>query len=290
MDVSLWGAVHHASLIRDPMVVTPGHTEMTKPIVEMRGISKRYGGVQALQSVDLDIYLGEVHALVGDNAAGKSTLIKTLAGAVLKDEGTITFEGRAIEINAPRDAKALGIETVYQDLALADNLNVSANVFLGRELTRNRPLSWFLDNRRMEKESRTLLGKLKINIPNIRQQVRSMSGGQRQSIAIARCVCFNARVVILDEPTAALGVEETRKVYGLIRDMREHGLGVLLISHNLNHVFENCDRITVLKTGRLVGSRRVEDTTQDEILRMIVSGVTDNGGPPARAPARIAVV
>jgi D-xylose transport system ATP-binding protein len=290
MDVSLWGAVHHASLIRDPMVVTPGHTEMTKPIVEMRGISKRYGGVQALQSVDLDIYLREVHALVGDNAAGKSTLIKTLAGAVLKDEGTITFEGRAIEINAPRDAKALGIETVYQDLALADNLNVSANVFLGRELTRNRPLSWFLDNRRMEKESRTLLGKLKINIPNIRQQVRSMSGGQRQSIAIARCVCFNARVVILDEPTAALGVEETRKVYGLIRDMREHGLGVLLISHNLNHVFENCDRITVLKTGRLVGSRRVEDTTQDEILRMIVSGVTDNGGPPARAPARIAVV
>jgi D-xylose transport system ATP-binding protein len=282
------GAGYPASLIRDPM--TAGHAEMTKPIVEMRGISKRYGGVQALQSVDLDIYLGEVHALVGDNAAGKSTLIKTLAGAVLKDEGTITFEGRAIEINAPRDAKALGIETVYQDLALADNLNVSANVFLGRELTRNRPLSWFLDNRRMEKESRTLLGKLKINIPNIRQQVRFMSGGQRQSIAIARCVCFNARVVILDEPTAALGVEETRKVYGLIRDMREHGLGVLLISHNLNHVFENCDRITVLKTGRLVGSRRVEDTTQDEILRMIVSGVTDDGGPPARAPARIAVV
>jgi D-xylose transport system ATP-binding protein len=263
---------------------------MKKPIVEMRGISKRYGGVQALQSVDLDIYLGEVHALVGDNAAGKSTLIKTLAGAVLKDEGTISFEGRSIEINAPRDAKALGIETVYQDLALADNLNVPENVFLGRELTRNRPLSWFLDNRRMEKESRTLLGKLKINIPNIRQQVRSMSGGQRQSIAIARCVCFNARVVILDEPTAALGVEETRKVYGLIRDMRGHGLGVLLISHNLNHVFENCDRITVLKTGRLVGSRRVEETTQDEILRMIVSGVTDNGGPPARAPARIAVV
>jgi D-xylose transport system ATP-binding protein len=289
MDVSPWGrAIPPPSFVSDDG--DPGHAEMTKPIVEMRGISKRYGGVQALQSVDLDIYLGEVHALVGDNAAGKSTLIKTLAGAVLKDEGTITFEGRSIEINAPRDAKALGIETVYQDLALADNLNVPANVFLGRELTRNRPLSLFLDNRRMEKESRTLLGKLKINIPNIRQQVRSMSGGQRQSIAIARCVCFNARVVILDEPTAALGVEETRKVYGLIRDMREHGLGVLLISHNLNHVFENCDRITVLKTGRLVGSRRVEETTQDEILRMIVSGVTDNGGPPARAPARIAVV
>jgi D-xylose transport system ATP-binding protein len=250
--------------------------ESKTPLVEMRSISKRYGGVQALQDVDLDIFLGEVHALVGDNAAGKSTLVKTLAGAVLKDAGTITFDGRRVEIREPRDAKALGIETVYQDLALADNLNVPANVFLGREATRRGPLAWLLDNRRMEHESRELLSKLKINIPNIRQQVRFMSGGQRQSIALARCVCFNARVVILDEPTAALGVEETRKVYTLIRDMREHGLAVLLISHNLNHVFENCDRITVLKTGRLVGSRRVEETSQDEILRMIVSGVAEN--------------
>ena len=250
--------------------------ESKNPLVEMRSISKRYGGVQALQDVDLDIFLGEVHALVGDNAAGKSTLVKTLAGAVLKDAGTITFDGRRVEIKEPRDAKALGIETVYQDLALADNLNVPANVFLGREATRRGPLAWLLDNRRMEHESRELLSKLKINIPNIRQQVRFMSGGQRQSIALARCVCFNARVVILDEPTAALGVEETRKVYTLIRDMREHGLAVLLISHNLNHVFENCDRITVLKTGRLVGSRRVEETSQDEILRMIVSGVVEN--------------
>jgi D-xylose transport system ATP-binding protein len=249
--------------------------ESTNPLVEMRSISKRYGGVQALQDVDLDIFLGEVHALVGDNAAGKSTLVKTLAGAVLKDGGTITFDGKPVEIKEPRDAKALGIETVYQDLALADNLNVPANVFLGREATRRGPLAWLLDNRRMEDEARKLLSKLKINIPNIRQQVRFMSGGQRQSIALARCVCFNARVVILDEPTAALGVEETRKVYTLIRDMRQHGLAVLLISHNLNHVFENCDRITVLKTGRLVGSRRVEETSQDEILRMIVSGVAE---------------
>src|SRR6266545_590067 len=199
---------------------TMAHTE--KPIVEMRGISKAYGGVQALKSVHLDIYVGEVHALVGDNAAGKSSLIKTLSGAVRKDSGTITFDGQPVEIGDPRDAKALGIETVYQDLALADNLDVPANIFLGREMTRGALLRWFLD-----------------------------------------------------EPTAALGVEETRKVYELIREMREHGRAVLLISHNLNHVFDNCDRITVMKTGRTVGSRRVAETTQDDIVRMIVSGQAD---------------
>ena len=148
-------------------------------------------------------------------------------------------------------------------------------------------LRFLLDNREMEKRSRSLLSRLKINIPNIRQRVRSMSGGQRQSIAIARCVCFNARVVILDEPTAALGVEETRKVYALIREMRDQGLAVLLISHNLNHVFDNCDRITVLKTGRLVGSRRLVETTQDEILRMIVSGVASEEPVGERTSARI---
>jgi D-xylose transport system ATP-binding protein len=259
-----------------------------KPLVEMRGISKRYGGVQAVQGVDLDIFLGEVHALVGDNAAGKSTLVKTLAGAVLKDEGTITFDGKSVDIAAPRDAKALGIETVYQDLALADNLDVPANVFLGREATKGGLLAWFLDKRRMEQESRQLLSRLKINMPRIRQQVRFMSGGQRQSIALARCVCFNARVVILDEPTAALGVEETRKVFELIREMRDHQLGVLLICHNLNHVFENCDRITVLKTGRLVGSRRVKDTSQEDILRMIVSGTATNDRQLPPDPLRTA--
>jgi D-xylose transport system ATP-binding protein len=247
--------------------------ETKQPIIEMRGIDKHYGGVHAVRGVDLDVYDGEVHALVGDNAAGKSTLIKILAGAVMRDGGTISFEQRTVEIRTPRDAKSLGIETVYQDLALADNLDVAANVFLGRELTRSGLLRFMLDGRTMERRSRDLLGRLKINMPNIRQRVRSMSGGQRQSIAIARCVCFNARVVILDEPTAALGVEETRKVYGLIREMRDQGLAVLLISHNLNHVFENCDRVTVLKTGALVGSRRVAETTQDDIMRMIVSGV-----------------
>jgi D-xylose transport system ATP-binding protein len=259
------------------------------PLVEMRRISKAYDGVQALNDVDLDIYIGEVHALVGDNAAGKSSLIKTLSGAVRKDRGTITYDGQPVEIDDPRDAKALGIETVYQDLALADNLDVPANVFLGRELTRGMPLRWLLDKRRMEEQARALMHRLKINIPNVRQRVRAMSGGQRQSIAIARCVCFNARVIILDEPTAALGVEETRKVYELIREMRDHGRAVLLISHNLNHVFENCDRITVMKTGRTVGSRRIAETTQDEIVRMIVSGAADGPRAPETEPVMAAV-
>lgn len=258
--------------------------EERAPLVRMRGICKAYGGVQALEDVDLDLYLGETHALVGDNAAGKSTLIKTLAGAVRKDAGTISFEGRDVEITDPRDAKALGVETVYQDLAVADNLDVPANVFLGREITWRAPLGWFLDNGRMEQQARELMDRLRINIPNIRQKVRTMSGGQRQSIAIARCVCFNARVVILDEPTAALGVEETRKVYALIREMRDHGRAVLIISHNMNHVFENCDRITVMKTGRSIASRLLRDTNQDEIVRMIVSG-----SAAACAPSRGAV-
>ncbi|MDP2295075.1 MAG: ATP-binding cassette domain-containing protein [Pseudolabrys sp.] len=262
--------------------------ETKKPIVEMRGIDKHYGGVHAVSGVDIDVYSGEVHALVGDNAAGKSTLIKILSGAVAKSGGTISFAGKHAEISQPRDAKDLGIETVYQDLALADNLDVASNVFLGREMTKKGPFRFILDNRSMIERSRSVLSRLKINIPNIRQRVRSMSGGQRQSIAIARCVCFNAQVVILDEPTAALGVEETRKVYALIREMRDQGLAVLLISHNLNHIFENCDRITVLKTGRLVGSRRVTETTQDEIVRMIVSGVASEAPAAESASARAA--
>ena len=256
-------------------------------ILEMRHISKSFGAVTALVDASIRLHRGEVLALVGDNGAGKSTLIKILSGAVARNGGTISFEGQHVEITQPRDAKDLGIETVYQDLALADNLDVASNVFLGREMTKAGVLRFLLDNREMEQRSRSLLSRLKINIPNIRQRVRSMSGGQRQSIAIARCVCFNARVVILDEPTAALGVEETRKVYALIREMRDQGLAVLLISHNLNHVFENCDRITVLKTGRLVGSRRVVETTQDEILRMIVSGVASEEPVAEDAPERV---
>ena len=262
-------------------------SDTAPPIVEMQGISKRYGGVQALADAGLEIYTGEVHALVGDNAAGKSTLIKILAGAVARDAGVIRFQGVPVEIDSPRGAKELGIETVYQDLALADNLDVAANMFLGREIVGQRMMRPFLDIRRMEDEARRLLARLKINIPSMRQKVRSMSGGQRQSIAIARSVYFNAKVVILDEPTAALGVEETRKVHELVREMRSHGLAVLMISHNLNHVFENSDRITVLKTGRVVGTRRVAETSREEILRMIVTGTAE--GHAQREPRAAAV-
>jgi len=246
--------------------------ETGKPIVEMRRIDKHYGGVHAVMGVNIDIYSGEVHALVGDNAAGKSTLIKILSGAVARDGGTISFEGQHVEITQPRDAKDLGIETVYQDLALADNLDVASNVFLGREMTKAGLLRFLLDNRKMEQRSRSLLSRLKINIPNIRQRVRSMSGGQRQSIAIARCVCFNARVVILDEPTAALGVAETNKVYALIREMRDQGLAVLLISHNLENVFNLADRIVVLRHGTKIADLRTAETTKHKVVSLLTSG------------------
>jgi D-xylose transport system ATP-binding protein len=260
--------------------------ELGPPLVAMRGIAKAYGGVQALKGVDLAVYRGEVHALVGDNAAGKSTLVKILAGAVPLDDGAIVFEGREVRLRGPRDAKLLGIETVYQDLALADNLDVPSNIFMGRELMRPGGRGPFLDLRRMEREARALLDRLKINVPEVRLPVRAMSGGQRQCVAIARTVYFNARVVILDEPTAALGVQETEKVHALVREMRSQGLAVLLISHNLGHVLDLCDRITVLKNGRLVGSRHASETDSEEILRMIVSGEAGPPGPRPSAAAR----
>jgi len=242
------------------------------PLVEMRGIGKRYGGVQALAGADFTIYPREIHALVGDNAAGKSSLIKALSGAAPADAGEIRVDGRPVAIRDPRHAKALGIETVYQDLALADNLDIPANIFLGRELTCPGLLAPFLDLRRMSRESEKLLGRLKIRIPDLRQKVRTLSGGQRQCVGIARSVYFNARIVILDEPTAALGVEETRKVLELVKEMREQGLSVILISHNLAHVFDICDRISVMKTGIVAGTRHISETSREEILRLIVMG------------------
>ena len=247
-------------------------TTTAAPLVEMRGIHKRYGGVQALAGADFNVYSREIHALVGDNAAGKSSLIKTLSGAAPADEGEIRFDGRPVAIREPRHAKALGIETVYQDLALADNLDIPANIFLGRELMCTGVLSPFLDLRRMRDEAGRLLGRLKIRIPDLHQRVRTLSGGQRQCVGIARSVYFNARVIILDEPTAALGVEETRKVLQLVSEMRDQGLAVVMISHNLAHVFDLCDRISVMKTGTVVGSRHVSETNKEEILRLIVMG------------------
>jgi len=238
----------------------------------MRGICKHYGGVQALAGADFNIYPREIHALVGDNAAGKSSLIKALSGAAPADAGVIRFDGRPVAIREPRQAKALGIETVYQDLALADNLDIPANIFLGRELLRKGLLAAFMDLRRMNEEAAQLLGRLKIRIPDLRQKVRTLSGGQRQCVGIARAVYFNARVIILDEPTAALGVEETRKVLELVKEMRDQGHTVVMISHNLAHVFDLCDRISVMKTGCVVGSRHISETTREEILRLIVLG------------------
>ena len=238
----------------------------------MRGLRKRYGGVQALAGADFDVYPREIHALVGDNAAGKSSLIKALSGAAPADEGQISVDGKPVSIREPRHAKALGIETVYQDLALADNLDIPANIFLGRELMYTGLLAPFMDLRRMAQESEKLLARLKIRIPDLRQKVRTLSGGQRQCVGIARSVYFNARIVILDEPTAALGVEETRKVLELVREMRAQGLSIVMISHNLAHVFDIADRITVMKTGAVAGTRRIAETDRDEILRLIVMG------------------
>jgi D-xylose transport system ATP-binding protein len=238
----------------------------------MRAISRRYGGVQALDGAELTLYPREIHALVGDNAAGKSTLIKILSGAVAMDTGTVRLDGRPVQLHGPHDAKALGIETVYQDLALADNLDVPANIFLGRELVHQGVGRIFLDRRRMEREARALLDRLKIQLPHLRRPARVLSGGQRQCVAIARCLAFNARLVILDEPTASLGVTETAQVHALVRDLRTHDAAVLMISHNLDHVFGLADRITVMKAGRTVGTRVTAKADHEEILRMIMTG------------------
>lgn len=255
------------------------------PQVAMRAVTKRYGGVTAVDSVDFNIYPGEIHALVGDNAAGKSTLIKCLSGAVVRDGGDILMNGERVEIRSPRDAKRLGIETVYQDLALADNLDVAANLFLGREIMRTGIARPFMNIRRMEQEAEALLKRLKIRLPDVRQRVRTMSGGQRQCVAIARSIYFDAQLIILDEPTAALGVKETEMVFGLIKEMRDQGHTLVMISHNLNHVFDMCDRITVMKTGRNVGTRKIAETNKEEIVRLIMTGGFDPAELEAEGPS-----
>jgi len=244
------------------------------PIVQMKGISKHFGGVEALRDVDLALYEGEVLGLVGDNGAGKSTLVNILSGAILSDSGEILFRGEKVYIKHPRDAKRLGIETIYQSLALIDNLDVPANVFIGREIKRGSLGRIFriMNRGEMEKKTRELLDRLKIGIESIRERVGNLSGGQRQSVAIGRAIFFNAKVLIMDEPTAALGVEETEKVHNLVRHLRDRGLAIIVISHNMNDIFEISDKIMVLKTGKLVGVRKKAETSMDEILRMIIFG------------------
>lgn len=248
------------------------------PVLQMRGISKRFGAVQALSDVDFEVYPAEVVALVGDNGAGKSTLVKTIAGAYKPDEGEYIFNGKVVTINSPRDATDMGIETVYQDLALCDNLDVVANLFLGRE--RVRPLVPgvvpVIDELMMEREARRVLDELHVRIPSVRRPIAALSGGQRQSVAVARSVMWNSQVVLLDEPTAALGVEQTQQVKELILRLREKGLGVVVISHNLADVFDVSDRIVVMRLGRRITTFNTRDVSSDQVVSAITGATKYN--------------
>ena len=256
------------------MTTAEGRPEQGRPtpLLELRGIAKSFGAVQALSHVDFSVHAGEVMALVGDNGAGKSTLIKCIAGIHAADAGEMRFAGEVVHVHTPKDAARLGIEVVYQDLALADNLDVVQNMFLGREALRGRLHA--LDETEMEKRARETLAGLSVTtIRSVRQTVAGLSGGQRQSVAVAKAVMWNSKVVILDEPTAALGVAQTRQVLDLVRRLGQQGLGVILISHNLHDVFEVADRITVLRLGRNAGVYDRRATTQQEIVSAITAGV-----------------
>jgi len=253
-----------------------------RPVVEMRNIKKNFGGVQALRGVDLVLYKNEVLGLVGDNAAGKSTLMKVLSGAYIPDEGEIFIEGNRVELASPMHARQLGIEMVYQDLALADNLDVAANVFLGRELCRRKigPLS-ILDKHAMEQETTRLLDRLKIDIPSVRANVEKLSGGQRQAIAIARATAFNTRVTIMDEPTAALSVAASSKVLDLVRELKAQGNSIIIISHRLEDIYQVSDRLIVLRQGRKVCECPVVgglDEFREQVLAYIIGARDDFAG------------
>ena len=249
-------------------------TPTREPVLSMRGISKSFGAVQALTDIDLDIYAGEVVALVGDNGAGKSTLVKILAGVHPADSGDISFEGEPVTIPSPTASRALGIATVFQDLALCDNLDVVSNLYLGRELSNGT-----LEEEEMEKRAWELLRQLSAKIPSVRVPIASLSGGQRQTVAIARSLIGEPRVVILDEPTAALGIAQTAEVLNLIERLRERGHGVVLISHNMADVQAVADRIIVLRLGRNNGDFLAPDVSYEDIIAAI-TGATDNVAPP----------
>ncbi|MEH3054239.1 MAG: ATP-binding cassette domain-containing protein [Patulibacter minatonensis] len=255
------------------------------PLLKLRGIQKTFGAVRALDDVTLDVRAGEVVALVGDNGAGKSTLIKTISGAGPADGGTITFDGREVVVKSPADSTALGIAVVYQDLALCDNLDVVENLFLGREARRHSHPFSRLDEVAMEQKAIELLAELQVKtLASVRTEVGSLSGGQRQSVAIARSLLGEPRIVILDEPTAALGVAQTAQVLALVSRLRERGLGVILISHNLSDVFEVADRIVVLRLGRN-GGEYPATSDQRQAVVAAITGVADDQ-PPAKADPR----
>jgi D-xylose transport system ATP-binding protein len=241
-----------------------------QPLLELKGVSKHFGAVVALDQVDLRVRSGEVMALVGDNGAGKSTLIKCIAGIHPADSGEMFFEGAQVSVHGPKDSAKLGIEVVYQDLALCDNLDVVQNMFLGREPT----LAGFrMDEESMERRSRVTLKTLSVTtISSVRQTVAGLSGGQRQSVAVAKAVMWNSKLVILDEPTAALGVAQTRQVLDLVKRLADQGLAVVIISHNLHDIFEVANRITVLRLGKSIAEVESKDTNQREVVELITAG------------------
>jgi D-xylose transport system ATP-binding protein len=245
-----------------------------KLYLKCEGISKHFGAVQALTDVEFDVNLGEVVALVGDNGAGKSTLVKIISGTEEASSGTIAVDGHPVAIHSPRDAVAMGIETVYQDLALCDNLDVVANLFLGRESTHGEYPGVPLSEGEMEKRSLSVLQSLHIRIPSVRSTVGALSGGQRQSIAVGRAVLWGSRVVLLDEPTAALGVAQQREVLSLVRRLKERGLGVVVISHNLQQVFEVADRLIVLRLGRVAANVKKDEVSAGDIVGYITGAQT----------------
>ncbi len=251
--------------------------DTTIPLVEMTDISISFGGIRAVDHASINLHRGEVVGLLGHNGAGKSTLIKVLSGAYRRDAGDIRINGEAATINNPRDAKAYGIETIYQQLAVADNVDAAANLFLGREMTT--PLGT-LDDAAMESKAREVMGRLNPNFRRFKEPVKALSGGQRQSVAIARAILFNARILIMDEPTAALGPQETAQVGELIKQLKSDGIGIFLISHDIHDVFDLADRVVVMKNGQVVGQARTSDVTKDEVLGMIIMGKVPSGATP----------
>jgi D-xylose transport system ATP-binding protein len=259
------------------------HTDAA--LVELKDISIAFGGIKAVDHASVDLHAGEVVGLLGHNGAGKSTLIKILSGAYKRDAGQIFVRGEEVSISNPRDAKAYGIETIYQTLALADNVDAAANLFLGREM---RTRWGTLDDAAMEAEARKVMGRLNPNFRRFKDPVKSLSGGQRQSVAIARAILFNARILIMDEPTAALGPQETAQVGELVKQLKADGIGIFLISHDIHDVFDLADRVCVMKNGQVVGTAKTSDVTKDEVLGMIILGKCPPGavpGPGAMAAA-----
>jgi simple sugar transport system ATP-binding protein len=244
-------------------------------ILAAEGIEKRFAQVVALRGASFELRRGEVHAIVGDNGAGKSTLIKIVSGVFHQDAGTLRLDGQEVTIDSPRAARELGIETVYQDLALADHLDAASNLYLGRESLLPPPLSWFgfLDKGAMRERTRNEIQRLKVGIPSVDQPVMNFSGGQRQSVAVARAIAWGSRIVILDEPTAALGVRESQMVLEMIKEIREQGLSVIMISHNLPEVFLVADRITVLRLGRTISTLETKDSSVEAIVGMMTGAL-----------------